>query len=54
MRKLRRRSGASGNGWLFYEALGGPSGGALFGRGHAACVPCHRQGADYLLSDFRP
>jgi len=51
MRKLKRKSGPVGKGWLFYEAIGGSS---FFGRGHPACAGCHRQGTDYLRSEFRP
>ncbi len=53
MRKLRPASGARGQGWLFYERLPG-GGGAFFGRGLGLCTSCHRAGADYLLSPFRP
>jgi hypothetical protein len=54
MRKLRRRSGLRGKGWLFYESLDGTNDGVLFGRGLSVCVGCHRSGTDYLRSDFRP
>jgi len=54
MRKLRRRSGATGRGWLFYEAFDATGDGAIFGRGNRLCAGCHRQGVDYLRSDFRP
>jgi hypothetical protein len=52
MRKLRRASGARGQGWLFYERL--PGGGDFFGRGLGVCTGCHGAGTDYLLSPFRP
>ena len=51
MRKVARRSGADGRGWLFFE--GGTSGG-IFGRGLRVCTGCHEDGVDYLLSEFRP
>jgi hypothetical protein len=51
MRKLKRKSGPTGKGWLFYEATGGST---FFGRGHQACAGRHRQGTDYLRSEFRP
>ena len=54
MRKLRRRSGPTGRGWLFYEAFDVAGNGATFGRGKAGCAGCHRQGVDYLRSAFRP
>jgi hypothetical protein len=52
MRKLRRKSGRRGKGWLFYERL--PGGDVYFGRGLGVCTTCHRAGTDYLLSPFRP
>jgi hypothetical protein len=54
MRKVRRRSGKGGKGWLFYETFDGRNEGALFGRGLGVCTSCHAAGADYLLSPFRP
>jgi hypothetical protein len=54
MRKLGRRSGRTGIGWLFYETFDRTNRGALFGRGKGVCVGCHRSGTDYLLSTFRP
>ena len=54
MRKLRRRSGKTGRGWLFYEAFDATGDGATFGRGSGLCTGCHRQGVDYLRSEFRP
>jgi len=54
MRKLRRRSGGRGTGWLFYETLDGRNRGAFFGRGIGVCTGCHAAGTDYLLSSFRP
>ena len=54
MRKVRGRSGTTGRGWLFYEAVDGSNDGAIFGRGKALCAGCHRSGTDYLRSDFRP
>jgi hypothetical protein len=54
MRKLRRRSGTSGRGWLFYETLDGTNRGAIIGRGPPVCTGCHGTGQDFLLSSFRP
>jgi hypothetical protein len=54
MRKLRRRSGRRGRGWLFYESFDGTNDGAFHGRGLGICVSCHAEGTDYLLSPFRP
>jgi hypothetical protein len=54
MRKLRRRSGLTGRGWLFYESVDGTNDGAIFGRGRRICTGCHGSGTDYLRSDFRP
>jgi hypothetical protein len=54
MRKVRRRSGVSGRGWLFYETLDGTNGGALFGRGLGVCTGCHQAGVDFLRSALRP
>ena len=51
MRKLKRKSGPTGKGWLFYEAVSGSS---FFGRGQPLCAGCHVQGTDYLRSEFRP
>lgn len=54
MRKLRARSAPLGRGWLFYESFDGTNDGAYFGRGLGVCTSCHRDGADFLLSPFRP
>jgi hypothetical protein len=54
MRKLRARSGRSGRGWLFYETLDGTNRGVFYGRGKPICVGCHADGADFLLTPFRP
>lgn len=54
MVKVRRRSGARGMGWLFYETLNRNGRNATFGRGHRTCTGCHALGVDYLRSDFRP
>jgi hypothetical protein len=54
MVKVRRRSGASGRGWLFYETLDGTNRGAYFGRGVPVCSGCHETGLDFLRSEFRP
>jgi hypothetical protein len=53
MRKLQRRS-RGGRSWLFYETFDGTAQSAIFGRGVAICVGCHQEGADFLLSPFRP
>ncbi len=53
-RKVRRRSGLAGRGWLFYETLDGSNRGAFFGRGLGLCTGCHQSGVDFLRSDFRP
>jgi len=52
MRKVRARSGG-GRGWFFFETLDGARAIAR-GRGASVCVGCHRAGADFLLSPFRP
>lgn len=53
MRKVERRAGRDGKGWLFYEKA--PFiGGTFFGRGLPVCTGCHRAGTDYLLTPFRP
>jgi len=54
MIKVRRRSGASGRGWLFYETLDGTNRAVYFGRGLGVCTGCHRLGMDFLRSEFRP
>ncbi|HJQ83876.1 MAG TPA: hypothetical protein VKA21_07370 [Candidatus Binatia bacterium] len=54
MRKVRRRSGSTGRGWLFYETFDLVHGAGYYGRGHPTCAGCHRQGVDYLRSTFRP
>jgi hypothetical protein len=52
MRKVRSRS-ARGRGWFFFETFDGESVVAR-GRGVRVCVGCHTDGADFLLSPFRP
>jgi hypothetical protein len=52
MRKVRRRS-AAGKGWFFFETFDGERPLAR-GRGLRVCVGCHRDGVDFLLSEFRP
>ena len=52
MRKVRARS-AGGSGWFFFESLDGRRAIAR-GRGVGVCVGCHRDGTDFLLSEFRP
>ena len=52
--KVRRHSGATGRGWLFYETADGTNRGAFFGRGLPVCTGCHRSGVDFLRSEFRP
>ena len=52
--KVRRRSGATGRGWLFYETADGTNRAAFFGRGLPVCIGCHRSGMDFLRSEFRP
>ncbi len=54
MVKVRRRSGATGRGWLCYETLDGTNGTASFGRGLRLCTGCHRSGVDFLRSECRP
>lgn len=54
MVKVRRRSGVTGRGWLFYETLDGTNRAASFGRGLGICTGCHRSGVDFLRSGFRP
>ena len=54
MRKVRRRSGRRGGGWMFYETLDATGRDAYFGRGLAVCAGCHRDGTDFLRSAFRP
>jgi hypothetical protein len=48
MRKVRRRSGPRGGGWLFYESLDTAGRDAYFGRGLPACAGCHRDGVAFL------
>lgn len=48
MRKLRRRSGARGGGWLFYETVAGAT---YYGRGLRLCTSCHTAATEFLLSD---
>jgi len=52
--KVRRRSGAAGRGWLFYETADGTNRAAFFGRGLPVCTGCHQSGVDFLRSQFRP
>ena len=52
--KVRRRSGATERGWLFYETADGTNRAAFFGRGLPVCTGCHRSGVDFLRSQFRP
>jgi hypothetical protein len=53
MVKVRRRSGAAGEGWFWYETLDGKTPIAI-GRGVRLCSGCHQQGTDFLQSTFRP
>jgi hypothetical protein len=52
MRKVARRSGPNGRGWLFFE--GTAARGGFFGRGVPLCARCHAEGTDFLRSEFRP
>jgi len=54
MIKVRRRSGARGRGWLFYETLDSTNRAVSFGRGLGVCTGCHQSGVDFLRSGFRP
>lgn len=54
MTKVKRRSGRTGKGWLFYETFDRTGQGAFYGRGIRVCSDCHGAGTDYLLSPFRP
>ena len=54
MRKVRRRSGRRGGGWLFYETLDATGRDAYFGRALPVCAGCPRDGTDFLRSSFRP
>ncbi len=49
MRKLRRRSGARGGGWLFYETVAGST---YYGRGLRLCTSCHTAATEFLLTAF--
>jgi hypothetical protein len=53
MAKLRRRSGRTGQGWFWYETLDARTPIAI-GRGVRLCSGCHKQGTDFLRSEFRP
>jgi hypothetical protein len=53
MSKVRRRSGAEGQGWLWLESFDGVNA-DFFGRGVRLCSDCHAAGTDFLLSPFRP
>jgi hypothetical protein len=54
MRKVRRRSGARGQGWYFFETFDGSTPVVRPGRGAGVCVGCHRAGNDYYLLAFQP
>lgn len=54
MIKVKKNSGDSGSGWLFYETFNLTGSGAFYGRGIGICANCHSGGTDYLLSPFRP
>jgi hypothetical protein len=54
MRKVRRRSGGAGRGWLFYETFDVATGRGFYGRGQPLCAGCHATGVDFLQSPFRP
>jgi hypothetical protein len=54
MRKVRRRSGDAGRGWLFYETFDVATGEGIYGRGQPVCAGCHAAGVDFLQSPFRP
>ena len=54
MIKVRKNSGNSGQGWLFYESFDGTNKDAIFGRGLSECADCHSVGVDFLRSSFRP
>ena len=53
MAKVRRRSGAGGQGWFWFETLDARNPIAS-GRGVPVCAGCHVQGVDFLQSSFRP
>lgn len=53
MSKVRRKSGAGGEGWLWLESFDGTNA-DFFGRGVRLCANCHVAGQDFLLSPFRP
>ena len=53
MSKVRRKSGAGGEGWLWLESFDGTNA-DFFGRGVRLCANCHSSGQDFLLSPFRP
>ena len=50
MIKVRKNSGNSGQGWLFYESFDGTNKDAIFGRGLPECADCHSVGVDFLRS----
>lgn len=54
MIKVKKKSRKKGKGWLFYETFDGTNEDASYGKGISECADCHRDGVDYLLSDFRP
>jgi len=54
MSKIKNKSGKKGKGWLFYETFDGKNKGAFFGKGIKICANCHKNGTDFLLSEFRP
>ena len=54
MSKVKKKRGKKGKGWLFYETFDGKNKGAFFGKGVKICANCHKNGTDFLLSEFRP
>ena len=54
MTKVKKKSGGTGKGWLFYEAFNRTGDDAFYGRGLRLCSDCHSAGTDFLLSPFRP
>lgn len=53
MVKVKKKAGASGQGWLFMESFNGTQA-DFYGRGIGLCADCHGAGTDFLLSEFRP
>lgn len=53
MVKVKKKAGATGQGWLFMESFNGTQA-DFFGRGIRLCSDCHGAGTDFLLSEFRP